>query len=168
FLVEDVEERDDLEAFLAETRVVGQREPEIAGAHDRDAQLAIEPEDLPQVPSQVLHVVADAAHAKLAEVRQILANLRGIQPELLGEPLRRDGQYAGGIELGEAAQVDRQPVRGELGDLLWAGTWFVRRFHKTAVDCRDRVEPRSRQSRINRLSSTPRTQPHSTPSPRRH
>ena len=44
-----VEHRDDLEAFLAEPRIVGQRQPEVAGAHHRDAQLAIEAEDLPQV-----------------------------------------------------------------------------------------------------------------------
>ena len=40
-----VEERDDREAFLPEARVVGQREPEIAGAEDRDADGAVEPED---------------------------------------------------------------------------------------------------------------------------
>ena len=81
---------DDLEAFLAEAGVVGERQAEVAGAHDRDAQLAIEAEDLPQVPAQVLDVVADAADAELAEIREVLANLRGVEVELLGQRLRRD------------------------------------------------------------------------------
>ena len=94
-----VEERDDLEAFLAEARVVGQRQAEVAGADDGDAQLAVEAEDLSQMPLQILDVVADAAHAELAEVGQVLADLRGVQVELLGERLRRDGLDAGGLEL---------------------------------------------------------------------
>ena len=128
---------DDLEAFLAEARIVGQRQPEVAGAHDGDAQLAIEAEDLPQVALQVADVVADAAHAELAEVREVLANLRGVQVKLLGERLRRDRPDAGIFERVQAAQVDRQPVGRELGDLirhLFAADGldrrFVRRFHK--------------------------------------
>ena len=98
--------------------IVGEREAEVAGAHDRDAQLAIEAEDLPQVAPQILDVVADAADAELAEVREVLADLRGVEVELLGERLRRDGLDAGGFERVEAAQVDRQAVGGELGDLI--------------------------------------------------
>ena len=98
--------------------IVGEREAEVAGAHDRDAQLAIEAENLPQVALQIVDVVADAADAELAEVREVLANLRGVQVELLGERLRRDRADAGVFELVEAAQVDRQPVGGELGDLI--------------------------------------------------
>ena len=113
-----VEQRDDLEAFLPEARIVGQRQTEVAGADDRDAQLAIETEDLAQVPLQIADVVADAADAELAEVREVLADLRGVQVELLGERLRRDRLDAGRLELVEAAQVDRQPVGGELGDLF--------------------------------------------------
>ena len=64
-----------------------------------DAQLAIEAENLAQVALQILDVVADAAHAELAEVRQVLADLRGVQMELLGERLRRDRLDAGGLEL---------------------------------------------------------------------
>ena len=40
---------DDLEAFALEAGIVGQRKAEVAGAHHRDAQLAIEAEDLAQV-----------------------------------------------------------------------------------------------------------------------
>ena len=48
---------------------------------------------------QILDVVADAAHAELAEVREVLANLRGVEMELLGQRLRRDRLDAGGVEL---------------------------------------------------------------------
>ena len=107
---------DDLEAFLAEARIVGERQPEIAGAHDRDAQLAVEAEDLPQMPLQIADVVADAADAELAEIREVLADLRGVQMELLGERLRRDRPHAGAVERVQAAQIDRQTVGRELRD----------------------------------------------------
>ena len=90
-LVEHVEEGDDLEAFLPEAGVVGEREAEVAGAHDGHAEAPVEAEDLPQVPAEILHVVADAADAELAEVGEVLADLGGVQVELLGEALRRHG-----------------------------------------------------------------------------
>ena len=100
--------------------IVGQRETEVAGAHDRHAQLAIEAENLPQMPLQIADVVADAADAELAEVGEVLADLRGVQMELLGQRLRRDGPDAGIVERVQAAQVDRQAIGGELGDLFGA------------------------------------------------
>ena len=60
----------------------------------RDA--LIEAEDLPQVPAQFLDVVADAADAELAEIRQVLPDLRGVQVELLGQRLRRHRPHARG------------------------------------------------------------------------
>src|SRR6185503_20984985 len=72
-LLERVEERRDLEAFLAEPGIVGEGEAEIAGTHDGDPQLPIEAEDLPQVALQIADVVADAADAELAEVGEVLA-----------------------------------------------------------------------------------------------
>src|SRR5688572_30129387 len=86
-LVGRIEERGDLEPFLTKPGVISERETEIAGAHDGHAQLSIEAENLPQVPAQFLDVIADAAHAELAEVREILANLGGVEMELLGERL---------------------------------------------------------------------------------
>src|SRR5688572_1016583 len=87
-LIGRVEERRDLEPFLAESRVVGQCESQVAGSHDRNPQVPIEPEDLPQVAAQVLDVVADTANAELAEVRQVLANLRGVELVPLRKRLR--------------------------------------------------------------------------------
>ena len=69
---------------------------------------------------QIADVVADAADAELAEVGEVLADLRGVQMELLGQRLRRDRPHAGIVERVQAAQVHRQAVGGELGDLLGA------------------------------------------------
>ena len=113
-----VEQRDDLEPFVAEAGIVGERQPEIAGAHDRDAHATVEAENLPQVAAQLLDVVADAADAELAEVREVLADLRGVEVELLGQRLRRHRAHAGRVERVQAAQVDRQPVGRQLGNRL--------------------------------------------------
>src|SRR6185436_13958987 len=145
FLFQRVEQRRDLEPFEAEAGIVGEGEAEVAGAHDRDAQLPIEAEDLAQVALQIADVVTDAAHAELAEVREVLPYLCGVEVELLRERLRGDGADAGVFELAQAAEVDGKPVGGELGNLVGAllarrrgrrlrGS-FVRRFHKPAADC---------------------------------
>ena len=87
----------------------------------------VEAEDLPQVRAQLLDVVADAADAELAEVGEVLANLRRVQVELLGQRLRRDRPHAGGVERVQAAQVDRQPVGGQLGDRLEVASFGEKR-----------------------------------------
>jgi hypothetical protein len=86
-LVGGVEERRDLESFLTESRIVGERKAEVAGTHDRDAQMSIETEDLTEVPAKLLDVVAHAADTELAEVRKVLSDLRGVEMELFGEGL---------------------------------------------------------------------------------
>ncbi len=83
--VGDIEERDNFKSLAAESGIVGEREPQIAGTHDCDAQLAVEPENLAQMALEILDVVADPPDAELTEVRQVLADLRGVQMELLGE-----------------------------------------------------------------------------------
>ena len=88
-----------------------------------------------QVAPQLLDVVADAADAELAEVGEILANLRRVEVKLLGQRLRGDRPHAGRVERVEAAQVDRQPVGRELGNRLGGAARrrnraFVRFLHK--------------------------------------
>jgi hypothetical protein len=96
-------------------------------------QLAVEPEDLAQVPAQLLDVVAHAADAELAEVREVLANLRRVEVETLGERLRRDGLHARFVERVEAPQVDREAVGGQLRHLVGHLPSLVRLLHK--VQC---------------------------------
>ena len=124
--VSDVEQRDDLEPLPAEAGIVGKRQSEVAGAHHRDPELAVEAENLAQVTLEVLDVIADASDAKLAEIRQILADLRRVQVKLLGQRLGRNGVDAGRFELSQAAQIDRKTVGRQLGDLLVAGLPLVR------------------------------------------
>src|SRR4051812_5523761 len=61
-LLQGVEQRRDLKSFLSKARIVGEGQAKVAGAHDRHPQLAIDAEDLAQVPLEVADVVADAAH----------------------------------------------------------------------------------------------------------
>src|SRR5947209_8168210 len=119
-LAQVVEQRGDLEPFHPKSRIVGQREPEVAGAHDRHAQLLIETENLAEMALQIAHVVADAAHAELAEVREVLANLRRIEVILLRQRLRADRADPRVLERIEAAQIHRKTVRGELRNLVCA------------------------------------------------
>src|SRR5262245_46013063 len=113
-LAQVVEERGNLEAFHPEAGVVGERQTEIAGAHDRDAQLAIEAENLSEMALQVADIVADPAHAELAEVGEVLADLRGVQMKLLGERLRRDRADAGVFERVQAPEIYGQSIGREL------------------------------------------------------
>jgi hypothetical protein len=132
-LAEVVEERRDLESFLAEPGVVSQGEPEITRPHDRDAQLLIQSENLAEMALEIANVVADAADAELAEVREVFTNLCGVEMELLGQRLGRDGSDAGAVEHVEAAQINRESIRGQFGDLIEALLVFqslVRGFHK--------------------------------------
>ena len=63
-------------------------------------------EDHPQVPLEFFHVVAHAANAELAEVREILPDLRGVQLKLLGQRFGGNRFDAGRVERIQAAQVD--------------------------------------------------------------
>src|SRR5439155_23621177 len=132
-----VEERGDLKTLPAKPRVVGERKPQVACADDGDAKSAVETENLSEVALEIAHVVADAAHAELAEVREVLADLGRVEGELLGQRLRGNGPDLGLLELIQAAKIDRQAVGGQLRDLL-EGLFglllpergFVPRFHK--------------------------------------
>ena len=137
-LVGGVKQCRDLESFLPEAGVIGQGQAEVAGAHDGHAQVAVETQDLPQVPPQFLYVVADAAHAEFAEVGEVFADLGGVEVKLLRERLGGDCLDAGRIEFVEAAQVDRQPIGRQFRDLIRRLSPLVRPIHK--VQCYRKVE----------------------------
>src|SRR4029077_15991838 len=99
----------------------------------RHPQPAIESENLPEVAPQLLDVVAHPANAELAEVREVFSDLRGVEMELFREPLRGNRLDAARIEFVETTQVDRQPVGGQLGDLIGSLSPLVRPIHK--VQC---------------------------------
>src|SRR5262249_3044039 len=123
--------------FLSKPRVIRQGQPEVAGTHDRHSQLPIETENLSQMPLQVANVISNPTDAEFAEVREVLSNLRRVEPKLLGEGLRRNRSNAGVVQKIETSEVDRETVGGQFRNLL--GTLpggrdphrrFVRRFHK--------------------------------------
>src|SRR5204862_4183240 len=99
---------------------------EVAGADDGDAQFAIEAQNLTQVALEVADVIADATHTEFAEVGEVLADLGRIEVELVGQRLRRDRPDPGALEQVETAQVNRQAVGGELGNLVEALPWLRR------------------------------------------
>jgi len=80
----------------------------------KEAKLVGEAQDLAKVALQVAHVVADAADAEFAEVSEVLADLRRVQVELLGERLGRNGADAGAVEGVQAPQIHRQAIGCEL------------------------------------------------------
>src|SRR4029453_12976179 len=128
-----IEQRRDLESLLTESRVIAEAKTKVAGPHDRDTQVSIETEDLAQMATQILDVIAHTAHTELAEVREVLANLRGIELVPFRQRLRRDGLYSGGIELVEAPEVHRQAIGREFRHLFGCLPALVHPIHK--VQC---------------------------------
>src|SRR6185436_5257178 len=95
--------------------------------------------DLTEMARQIAHVIPDAPDAELAKIGEVLPDLRSVQVKLVGQRARRDRAHPGALELVEAAEIDRQAVRGELGNLVEAllglgrpgRNGFVRPFHKS-------------------------------------
>jgi hypothetical protein len=78
----------------------------------------VEVEQAREVVGQPLDVVTDAADPELSELREVLADLRRGEMEVPGELLGGDVADPLGLELPQGAQVDREPVDGERGDLF--------------------------------------------------
>src|SRR5262249_60402407 len=78
-----VEDRRDPEALAREPLVVEQGGAEVTEADERNRPLAVEAEDLLELRFEAGDVVPDAADAELAEVREILPDLRGVQVDAL-------------------------------------------------------------------------------------
>ena len=118
------------------------------------------------MPLQIADVVADAANAELAEIREVLADLRGVQMELLGERVGRNRADTRPIELVQTAQVNGETIGGEFGDLIEALLGFSQpcsQFSQaTAIVANAnivRMRPghgRSTQKPLNRRSVSPR------------
>jgi hypothetical protein len=111
-----LQQRDHSEAPLREALVVGQRVAEVADPDDRHRPVLLEPKLAPDLVDQVLDVVADPTGAVGAEIRQILANLGGIDAGRLGELLggHRVRPSLGHVD--QAAKVDGQPRHGGFGN----------------------------------------------------
>ena len=111
-----VHEREHPEPSGAEAPVVGERLAEVAEPDDGDRPVGGEPELGGDPVDEELDLVADAPGAVGAEVGEVLADLRRVDPGELGEPLRGDGAdvLVGGLEQGPV--VERQARHRRLGD----------------------------------------------------
>src|SRR4029453_1161820 len=107
--------------WRGEPLLVEKRRDRVAEPDQRHRPLAIEAENALELGLEPGDVVADPANAELAEVRQVLADLRRVQIEALGQLLRRDGLDAVLFELQQAPGVDRETTDRHLGDPRQAG-----------------------------------------------
>jgi len=88
---------------------------QVAEPHDDDGPVLREAELAADLVEQVLDVVPHAAGAVGAEVRQVLADLGGVDARHLGQALRRHRGGLGVSHLDEAPQVDREAGDRRLG-----------------------------------------------------
>src|SRR6185503_7443440 len=112
-----VEDDRNAEPLAAEALVMEQGGAQVAEPHERHRPLAVEAENPLELGLEPGHVVADAPHAELAEIREVLAHLRGVQVEAFGELLRRDRADAVLLELEQAACVHRETTDRHLRNL---------------------------------------------------
>ena len=96
-------------------------------------KVSVQAENLPQVTAQIFDVVADTSNTELTEVRQVLANLRGVELVAFGQRLRGDRLHAARIQLVEAPEIHRQAVCREFRDLIGRLPALVQPIHK--VQC---------------------------------
>jgi len=77
-------------ALLGEVLVGQQGAAQVAHAHDGQVPLLVQAQDLLDVEQELFHEIADPAHAELAEIGQVLADLGGVDPAHLGQGLAGD------------------------------------------------------------------------------
>jgi hypothetical protein len=84
-----VEQRSDADALAAEAFVARDRLAEVADAYQRHRPFVLQPQNVLDLIEELLNVVADALLAEFAEIREVLADLRGGHVDALAELLRR-------------------------------------------------------------------------------
>ncbi len=115
-----VDQGSDADAAGAESLVGRERRAEIADADDDDVPVLVLTDLESDLVAEVLDVVADPAGAVGAEVREVLAQLGGVDAGLGGEVIGRARADALLGESVEGAQIDRKPGHGGVGDAtLW-------------------------------------------------
>ena len=86
----DIDDRLDREAPVLESPVVRKRGAEISRSDDDDAVVVDQAECFADLGAEFIDVVADTSGSVAPEVRQVLANLGGVDVEPLSDHLRRD------------------------------------------------------------------------------
>jgi len=158
---------------LAREAAVGQqRRAQVADADQGHGDFAVRAQDALQIPAQVGNVVAEPRHAELAEVRQVLPYLRGVQAQLL-----REVRGADLVDLVAFQELQDAGIQGQALDhggrnppvaqgiapdvvVLAVGTGVSPRRHGTPTfrDCENRHKPRfprkakRHKTRVNRFA----------------
>jgi len=96
-----------VEAAGGEAAVAREGVAQVSHAHQHDRATSGEPELAGDLLDQQLHVVANAAGAVGAELRQVLANLRAGHARCDGEAVGGDGADARIGQLGKDPEVER-------------------------------------------------------------
>src|SRR6202049_1577880 len=109
---------DDVEGAVVEAEVAGEGAAEVAHADDDHRVIAVEAEERVEVLGELGDLVADAADAELAELGEVLADLGRRQVIAPRHLLRGDARETKLLQLAQAAEVEREAVEGERGDLL--------------------------------------------------
>ena len=112
-----VEQRGDAEAAVVEAAVPGEGRAEVPDADEHDRPAAAEAEHAADLALELGDVVADAAGAVRAEVRQVLAQHGRADAGGRGERVAADGRAAVLGQRVQGPQVDRQPGDGGVGQL---------------------------------------------------
>src|SRR5699024_2773270 len=113
----DVHQGDDPEtATGAEVGAAGQRGAQAADADEHHRPVSGGTDLGADLEPQEFHVVTDPADPVRTEVRQVLAQLGGVDPGRLGELTGADGGHTAGGVVVEGAQVTGQPGDGRLRD----------------------------------------------------
>src|SRR5262249_52910162 len=100
-----VEDHHEPEALAPEAAVVKAGGAAIAECQGADRAPPVGPENALEPGLQARDVIADAANAELAEIRQVLAPLGRVQIEPLGQVLRGPRLHAVFLELPKAARI---------------------------------------------------------------
>ncbi len=111
-----VEAADDGEGLVVEADGAGQGRAQVAHADHHHGPRPVDSQQGGQPFAQLIHLVADAADAELAELGEVLADLGGRQPVAVGQLLGRHPAYALPTQPAQAAQVDRETVESYRGN----------------------------------------------------
>src|SRR5229473_1687624 len=90
-----IKDRHEPKALLGEAAIGGEGRAEVPGPHQKNIPGAIGAQDMPNLGDQLANVISDSTLAKLAEVRKVLADLRGGELEGLGKLPRGDRALVG-------------------------------------------------------------------------
>src|SRR2546429_3319690 len=120
---------------LPKAGVLHERAADAARAHQHDAVVAAQAQDVADPGGELGDGIAQAALAERAEEREVLAHLRRGRAAAPGELGRGDGGLALGPELVEEPQVQREPSHRALGNLP-----HCELFHNPALQRKSRTK----------------------------